>query len=118
MVSDAPSWQSRSSFLSLLEVAITRAPTSFANWSAKMETPPAIRFWCKAPAEFPSSNSSAGKRGGLFVRKIIWNVHKPVLVQHHVLGKHPVDRPTQGGVRIRRRQPAGNPTLQKDCGHP
>jgi hypothetical protein len=36
----APSASARSSFASLLEVMITRAPISFANWSAKSDTPP------------------------------------------------------------------------------
>jgi hypothetical protein len=60
--SEAPSSPARASFESLLEVAITRAPASRANWSAKSETPPVPWIKTESPGLTPPV-STRGRRG-------------------------------------------------------
>src|SRR6185295_8416252 len=59
MPSEAPSWCTRASFPSLLDVAMTRAPNALANWSAKSETPPVPWMSTVSPALMLPAKTSA-----------------------------------------------------------
>ena len=71
-----------------------------------------------AGERMPGGHRRAGQGGGGFVTQMVGNAHQPVLVQHHRLGEHAVDAAAERRAARLRGDPAIQPALHEDGGHP
>ena len=109
----APSARARSSFASLDDVMIARAPAIFAICSAKIDTPPVPSESTVSPGlqasravhqRVPDGHAGARQRRGLLERQMRRQLQQAVGLKHGVLGQRAVERKAERGRRIALRE--------------